>query len=198
MSNQIGTYFRYLKTLPFLLVGLLIPVLAFAAETEHEHHGSPSDLIPYWIHFAAFVVILYFLIKRPITEAVVARREGIDEAVGAGRRQLADAEHKLSLAQKRFASLATAIESLKQEIASDAEREAKQLLSEALERAARIKSNADNAAVSELKAAQLKMRNEVAERAIELAREKIKARVNLDSDRALRSSALSGVGNLAN
>jgi len=177
---------------------LLTPALVFAAEAEHEHHASASDLNPYWFHFAAFVVILYMLIKRPITDAVVARREKLGDAVNAGRQQLADAEEKLAQAQKRFAQLTAAIESLKQEIASDAEREAKQILADSIDRAARIKSNAENSAVAELKAAQLKMRNEVAERAVELAREKIKSKINLESDRSLRSASLTGIGNLAN
>ena len=198
MITLIKTKALVIKSIFVLSIVSTLPILAFAAEAEHEHNGSASDLVPYWIHFAAFVVILYFLIKNPITQAVVARREKISDGVNAGRRQLEEAEQKLSHAQKRFAQLAQSIEALKQEIASDTEREAKLLLADAIDRAARIKSNSENSASAEIKAAQLKIRNEVAERAIELAREQLRAKLNLDSDKALRSSALSGVSGLAN
>ncbi len=180
------------------LASFMTAIPAFASSAEHHHVASISDLFYPVINFIIYLAILIAAFKKPLTNAIKARREGIASFVSAASSKQADAEQLLKSAKAKIASVKAEAETIISRGIEDAKREAAALKIAAEKKAQRIVDQAKSTAQSERKAMEESVRRELAELVINRASEKLARELNESSDRELRKRAVDGIGALRN
>ncbi|MBX7142948.1 MAG: ATP synthase F0 subunit B [Oligoflexia bacterium] len=184
---------------PALLALVLIfgidPVAAFASE-HGEHTPSIFDLKWLWLNFAIFVGLVAYIIRRPIATAWATRRDVIRMAVEASGRELAEAKAALHAAESKLAGVQAEISTLRKDIEREAAREAEEIVASAERRAQRILQQGKDSANAERKSAETQVRAELIELAIRQVEQKLAQELTVESDKALRESALGSVRSL--
>ncbi len=186
---------RILLPLSILLLTVALPTTTLLAA---ERHGPPSfeHTHKYWTHFIAFVLLMYFLLRKPFNEFWVSRAAEIEHLATEGERKLAEANVKLAAAKDQLAALQSDIAKLKERGASEAENEYQAILSEGTARSDMIAAQADTTIKSEKLQQELELQNEFASQVISSARQKLSSSLSADEDKALRESVLKGLGSL--
>ncbi|RMG44105.1 MAG: hypothetical protein D6719_02440 [Candidatus Dadabacteria bacterium] len=185
------------------LLGQLFLFLPFAFASAEGHHGghhqpSFSDIIPFWINFSVYVVVLFVLLKKPLKSGWLARRSAIEEAVSRAERAYKEASEKLHEAKGKLAGLEQEIVTIRDAIAAEAEREAGEILSAGKKRAELIGTNLRETIEMEERAAERAVREEVADYVISKVRDRLINEIDPTFDKSLREAALSGAGRLVN
>lgn len=181
----------------FCLTVLLLPATLIAAGGgDHATSGSIRDLIPFWFNFLLYIGIVYYLVAAKSRNAYAARRARLIASVNQGAVELKAAREELKIANDRLASVEQEIKKLQIEIAEEGDREAKKILEEAEQRAKRVKSQAVELVRLEERAAQEKLKRELADRITEKAAVLIRSKATADSDRAIREATLNNAKSL--
>lgn len=190
-----------IKTLAVLTALCAVPALAIAAPHgghEAAHHGSSADLIPFWINFSLYVVVLFVLVRKPIASGWASRRDGIAAAVNKGKVERDQAESALRIAKGKESMLSSDIAALLAQVKNDTKAETEEVLRDAHERASRISAQGKDLLTAEQKAFETSLRKELADEVLKRATEILKKDMNASSDAALRTSSLNTVGQLLN
>lgn len=166
---------------------------AFAAGADHAHEPHISDLLPYWVNFLLFVGVLYALLKKPLLVGWKTRVRSIASLVDKYENERLEARRALDDAQARADRVEADVSQLKSEINKDGDNIAEQLLAEARWQAKGIAAQAEDAIVRERILAEQRVQREFVDRVVSRSAELIKAKINPDSDRDLRSAALNGI-----
>ena len=180
-----------IKVLVFIALVLGAGV-AFAAEGHGAEHVGPS-LSGKWAHFLAYLVIMYWLLKKPAANFWTSRRLGILESVSKGEIDIQAATKRIDEARLKLSSVEAEISRMKTELTRETEHETAQIIAEAKSRAAQILARAQTTAAAEERAAENAVRREVAEKIIASARERLEKEITDDSDKRLRGAALKGI-----
>lgn len=125
-----------------------------------------------------------------------SRRQGIAARVESSQAELKKAEALLVDAQEKQKSIPREIVIITQDIKTQGEREAQQIVEEAKKRASRIVAQAREGIAIEQKALQLAIKRELAELVTARARERLSQEITSGNDKVLRTSALQGVRGL--
>ena len=153
-----------------------------AHDAEGGHHGGVTseklwDFVWRTMNFAVLFVLLFFLLRKPIGQALNGRRENIAKT-------LADLEKKKAEAEERFKELEGKIKDLdaqRQEIlaefASEGESEKERIIAHAHQMADRIKKQAEITIGHEIKAAKEELVKEIADRSATMAEELIRKNI---------------------
>jgi len=179
------------KAAIFCVIGAcqLAPVIAAAAEEEHEIHMSLMDWVWKLLNFGILVGVLGYFLAKPIKEHLKQRRELIEksikesqEAKSLAAKALAEVEERLKLKDKEVAEIiASAVES--------GEREKARLIEEGEKLKVKIVEQAKTNIDFEVKKAKQVIQAEAVEASIKLAEEKIKARMTpQEQERLLNES----------
>ena len=190
------------KVAPFLslaLLSLLDSGAVFAAGGGHgeEQAAGPWSLVWPFINFFIFFGGLFFVLKNPFLQAWSKRRTTIEEAVTRGARELAAAEKELAAAKTSLSSVDVDARNLTASISKDTGSEVAQIVDEAKRRAEFIGKQAGENLTAEQRHAEVTLRREVAQRAIEKATGLLKSEITPEVDRDLRKGVVSGVRQLA-
>lgn len=143
-----------------------------AHASSGAHAPSLSDLTFYWINFVLYVALMVFLLRKPIRSGWAARTTRIQQSVSECTDQVDAAERELNAIEALTKGLATEQERVCQEIVSQANLEADDIVRSATQRATRIREQAKEMLKGETRSAQLSFRASLIARAMELAREK--------------------------
>lgn len=177
-------------------VALLAPVDVLAAGGHGAGHGSFWDLKWFILNFAIYCLALYFILRKKIAAGWSARVARLEAEVASRAAELKAAEAELRAAELQLQSLDGEIRSLKEQIARETEHEARQITTDAAKRAERIEGQTKDSLRAERRAAEAAVQRELANTVVKRAEEKLKAKLNADSDKALRARALDGVKQL--
>lgn len=166
-----------------LLAAFLLALPALAAEEAPQAEG-PS---PIWtvLNFLILVGVLGYLIAKNLGPALVARGRQIQEGLAAGEKAKAEAEARGAAVQAQLANLGSEIDKLRIAASEDREREASRLKRETEAELARIELHAAQEIESAGKLAKLEVRRYAARLAIELAEQKLRARMSDDVQASL-------------
>jgi len=175
-----------------LLCSLFLPALV-SAEEAHSHTPSISDLSLHYINFAIYLALLAYFVPGAFRTAWKARRDRIADAVTASREVLERADARLAGARAQLTRARSDAEAVRIEIEKHSKLEAAKILEDARAKGVQIMTRAKALAAAEHRAALSKVRRDVAEQVIDRAKQIIASGHNSQSDRALRSAALSGV-----
>ncbi len=176
----------------------MLPELAHAASGAHGHAPSFADIIPYWINFSLYVLVLFFLLRKPIAKGWNGRTEAIAAAVNKGKTEREQAEQLLAAAKSKQSSLASEIAALVAQIKNETAAETQEILKDSAERAERIKTQGKEMLAAEEKAFKSALRKELADEVLKRATDILKKDLNASSDATLRTSSMNTVGQLLN
>ncbi len=166
-----------------LLVLLLAPAaLAGGGGFVMSEHGF------YIIDFLAFMGILIYFAKGPAASFLAKRRAEIVEEMARASDLRAEAELRLARYESLLADLEGEIARLQDEFRADGERERERILAAGEEQAERIRH--ETAATIARETAQLSkdLEHDVAARALELADQLVRERMNAETQRTLVKS----------
>lgn len=183
------------KSIVSLLLALAIVALSAGvalAVSGEGGHGAESHGIQ-WVstdtyrvfNFVVLVVVLFFVLRKPVSEALNSRITGIKE-------QLHDLEVKKRQAQKtlddlsdKLAMLDQEAEKLVAEYVRQGEEAKERILNQAEQAATKLESQAKRSIESEFKQAKEKLQSEILEKAMAKAEEMIKGKISAEDQTRL-------------
>lgn len=171
-------------------------VLARISHFWNDYLNYPGFELWKFINLAIFVLLITYFLKKPLSEAFKAKREEIraelikaEEAKKAALAKLTEIEAKLAGAEAEKAAILreanAEIEAEKARLVAQAEAETEKLRAQAAGEATRIGQ-----------VARLQLRRFAVEESIRRAEEKLRARVDQDTDSKLINSGIQAIGGI--
>jgi F0F1-type ATP synthase membrane subunit b/b' len=158
------------------------------SDASAAHHGPSISLL--WLNFAIYSVIMYRVLRKPLSGMWHGRRQRIADAVDRGFTMLSEARNTYEQLAAEEAGLETKIETIREEIISGAAEETRETLESARERASRLLNQAHQLAEAERNRRIEAIRRDFARLVIARAEEIIKSRVSVETDLHIRRAAL--------
>ncbi len=191
-----------------MLTGILAVLLVFSAGTVlgasggGEQGGDAAEAHgPGWVktdtyrvlHFIVLAGGLFFLLRKPVANALAARTKGIEEQLNALESQKADAERQLAEYSQKFARLEQEAEEIMAEYVRQGEEAKARILKEAEASAEKLKVQAQKTIESEFQNAREALRSEVLDKALAQAEEIIKGQISAEDQEKLVDEYLAKV-----
>ncbi len=198
-----GTHRRRWGSL--LLVGLLAMLLVFAigslASAASGGGGDAEAHGPGWLNTDTFRVLhfivlfggLFFLLRKPVSNALGARVKGIEDQLNDLESRKAAAEKQLAEYNQKFARLEQEAEEIMAEYVRQGEEAKVRILKEAEEAAEKLKIQAQKTIESEFQNARNELRAEVLDRSLAKAEEIIKSQISAEDQEKLVDEYLAKV-----
>lgn len=151
-------------------VAVLWPALLWASEAaEAEAHNPWYSLGMKFVNFAILVGILFYFLRKPVSQGLTDRREDIRKSLEEARRAKEEAEAKYEEYKARVANLEEEIRQLREDFRAEGERQRDRILADAKQAAEAIRTHAEAAGANEVKRARDELRSEVADLTVQLA-----------------------------
>jgi F-type H+-transporting ATPase subunit b len=167
-----------LNCVPFLLL----------AQEGGEHAGVERDMTPWlWANFAILAGALIYLFKKYATPFLTDRGNGIRKDIADSEKVQAEANAKIAEINAKLANLDTEIAAMKAEYEREHAQETERLRARQQIELKRISDQAEQEIEATAKAARLGLQQHAAKLALELAEQKVKARMNPDVQKKLAS-----------
>jgi F-type H+-transporting ATPase subunit b len=174
---------RHWVFVTFLGVCAIISELAWASEGGGHGGGHALNWYDFGLRLLNFVImvaILVKLLKKPLGDFLVSRREGIATALAELEQQKAEAEAKAKEYQDKLATLDKEVEKIVSEYVQEGEMEKRKILEAAQKQAEYLKQQAQLAIQQEFKGARESLQEEIAELSVaaaeDILRKNIKAK----------------------
>jgi len=171
----------------------LVALPALAQEAEKKGGVAEPNQIWTWLNFAILVAGLGYLIAKNLGPFLAARTAQIQEGMRAGEKAKTEAAARAAAVQAQLGTLGVEIEKLRAEATQDREREAARIRRETEAELIRIQQHAALEIESAGKQAQLEVRRFAAKAAVELAEQKLRARMSPDVQASLIQNFLGDV-----
>lgn len=161
-----------MKKLIYFIIALA-PVFAFAAAPGHGegHGGGVPDAVMYqFIHFAIFVGLLFFFLRKPVRSYFQNREQAFRQALVKAEAARKEAEAKQREIQERL----TRLQSTSEESIAQAKAEAvalkEKILQDASDLSKRLRDEAHRTAQIEIERAKHELREEMLAQSVEMAK----------------------------
>ena len=138
-----------------------------------------------WANFAILVAVLGWFISKNVGPMLAARSKEIHEGLAAGERAKAEADARAAAVASKLSGLGQAVSTMQAEARTEREQEGARIQREAAAEMARIQQNAAFEVESASKLARLSVQRQAAKSAIELAEQKVRARMSPEMQAAL-------------
>ena len=172
--------------LGFCLAGLVSPRVGLAQGSEpaakEENSEPPHKLLYKTINFIILVGGLAYLLRKPMAEFFSSRSSSIQKSLDEGRKALEASQAQLQAVEEKLRGLEAEIAAFKESAAREMEAERQRLQQTIAEEAARILESARAQMDTALRGAKLELKNYAARKAVTLAEELIRTRLD-DSGR---------------
>ena len=183
---------------PCILASSLLLIGAFAGTALASEAGvsehQMSDFIARIMNFAVVAAVLFFVLKKPLSQGLGKRSKDIAA-------ELADLEAQRDLARKEYAEMERRLkdaagerEKILQDFRNQGEKEKAQIIENANAMAERIKAQAQFAIEQETDMAKTELKREVAELSAALAEDLLKQNINAEDQSRLVDEYLTKVG----
>ncbi len=158
-------------------------------EAAAESHGGGS----HWqatdtykvMNFAVLATVLFFLLKKPVAQALNARIDGIKEQLGELEAQKKAAEDELAKYNEKLATLEGEAETIVAEYIRQGEEAKTRILAEAEKTAEKLEEQAKKNIEHEFKKAKADIQAEIIDKALLQAEEIIKSKISEDDQNSL-------------
>jgi F-type H+-transporting ATPase subunit b len=171
------------------VVVVIAGILAVASPALAAGGGSgpsASELIWPAVNLALLLGVLFAVARKPITAYFAERREQIKNDIKSADKLLAESKKQFSEWQGKLVELEAEVQTIRDETRQRAQDERDQIVAAAHDSAERIRSDAVAAVDQELRRAQVELREEAANLAVDLAASIITEQVDdRDRDRLL-------------
>jgi F-type H+-transporting ATPase subunit b len=156
--------------------------VVFASEGGHGggHGVTHSQLMNFLWHvlnFSILVVVLVKFLKKPITDALVGRREAIQASFDELERRRMEAESQYAAYQKRMAEMEAEADRILKSFIEQGQAEKQKIIAQAKESAERVKMQAELYIQQEVARAKLQLQREIGELAVKMAGEIIQSNI---------------------
>ena len=192
-----GRHYRKIKKAPVAVICILLIVLMFSAglvfaATGGEHgsgegSGAKGWVATDWFRVINFVVlagILIFVLRKPVSEALGSRIEGIKAQLADLEAQKEDAEKKLAAYNEKLSQLENEAEKIVSDYIQQGNEAKARIIQEAEAAAEKLQSQARRNIEHEFERAKQQLQQEVLEKSLIKAEEIIKGRITAkDQDR---------------
>jgi F-type H+-transporting ATPase subunit b len=165
-----------------------------------EHHAS-VDGKTLALQLLNFGILLFLLIKYAgggLKKTFRAKHDQLSKDIGEAAKAREEAKRKAEEQDRRLASLEKEIATLREGIRQDAEKEQARLVANAHEKAKRIQEDTQAQLESQVKAAESRLRAEVAAASVLLAEELLKKQIGMDDERRLAKEFIAGFESSSN
>ncbi len=166
------------------------------AYTWDKYLNYPGFEVWKFVNLAIFVLVLTYLLKKPLSDAFKARREDIraelikaEEAKKAAIARLTDVEAKLAGAESE-------INHLKKEARAEIDAEKQRLAAQAEAEAAKLKAQAAGEINRIGQVARLELRRFAVDESLRLAEAKLRGEMTPDKDSKLIKAGIQSIGGL--
>jgi len=138
-----------------------------------------------FLNLAIFLAAGIYILRRPISEALGARREAIKQELVQAHEQKARAEAKIAEADSLLSRLDTDVLTLKEQAVQEAEAERQRLAASTQREIEKLKQQAQREIETADKVARKSLRQFFATRSVEHARETVRTKMRPEDDRHL-------------
>jgi ATP synthase F0 subunit b len=163
--------------------------------------GTPWYNYPGWevwrfFNLILFVVVLIFLLRRPISASLVARRDTIRRELMRAQEERRAALAKLEEVEARLARLDAEVETVRAQAKRDAEAERESITRATEEETRRLREQARREIESAGKVARQDLRRYAAEQSVRLAEELIRRDIGAEDDARLMNNYIGDLGGI--
>lgn len=174
------------------------PVMAQEAGHEgaksHEGGGEHGNMEVWkWANFAILAAILGYLISKNVGPMLIARSAEIREGLAAGEKAKAEADARAAAVNARLASLEKTIAGMQAEARLEREREAGRIRQDTQKEMVRLQRHAEMEIESSGKLARLELKSYAGKLALDLAEQKLRARMSPETETLLLNRFLDDV-----
>lgn len=186
-----------------LLAGALTITPVIAQESGKSAESSESGEKPgmeiwKWINFAILAVLLGRMIAKNAGPMLAARSRGIQEGLAAGEKAKAEADARAAQVSAKLSGLGAAVAEMRAEAQIEREREAGRIRRETDLELARIQQYMAQEIESAGKVARREAQRHAARLALDLAEQKVRARMSHGVQENLLANFISSVSSAAN
>lgn len=158
-----------------------------------ENHAEPDLTNWKWANFALLAGALGFLIAKNAGPFFASRSQEIRKGIDEAKKMREDAEARAREIEARLAKLDVEIESIRKNAHAEADAEGKRILQQTQREITRIQEHTEQEISGALKAAQADLRRHSAQLALELAQQKVRARITPADQDSLLKSFVAGI-----
>jgi len=149
-----------------------------------------------FVNLAIFVAILLYLVKKPLGEKFRAKREAIRAELIKAEEEKQAALAQLTSAEARLASLSVEKTALLKKAKEEAEAEKANIAQQTENDISKMRQQAESEINRLTQQVRAELRRYSAEESVRLAEEKLRAKINADSDAVLVKSGIKAIGGL--
>lgn len=164
---------------------LIVAMPALAAEGEHAAEAGNSQMMWKWINFGLLAVFLVWLWRKVAAPYFTARAAAIQQDLREAAALKADAEKRAAEIDRKIGNLAGEVESFKRKSSADMAAESVRIEGDTRLKLAKVAADAQRDIASAAAEAKSSLRAESAKLALDLARQKVAARMTPQTDASL-------------
>ncbi|HKP68379.1 MAG TPA: ATP synthase F0 subunit B [Pyrinomonadaceae bacterium] len=149
-----------------------------------------------FINLGIFIAILVYLVKTPLTATFKARREAIRAELIQAEQDRQAALADLTATEAKLAGVANEKSAILKRAQEEAEAEKQNIATQTETDVTKMREQADNELNRLTRQSRLALRRFSAEESVRLAEEKLRGKINADSDAVLVKSSIEAMGGL--
>lgn len=177
-----------------MIEGFAFVVLASEVAGGSSAWGEWLPAIARWFNLFLFLGILYFLLRGPVRNALVTRRENIRRDLMQAQTERDAAMAKLAEVEARLANLNTEVTTIRQQSEREAQTERERLARTAEEESRKLREQAQREIENAGKVARHDLRRYAAEQSVALAEEIIRRDIRPEDDARLVQTYVNDLG----
>jgi len=158
-------------------------ILAFAEGTSFFNY--PGLELWKFVNLAIFLSFAIYILRRPISEALGARREAIKKELLQAQEQKARAVAKMAEADSLLSRVDSDVRAVTEQSHKEAESERQRVAASAAREIEKLKQQAEREMDTAAKVARKSLRQFLAQKSIEFARRKVRGEISPEADRRL-------------
>lgn len=177
---------------------LTIAFILFADEGSHVSWWNyPGWEAWKFFNLLIFVLALVYLLRRPLSESLAARREAIRRELMRAQEERAVAVAKLKEVEARLVNLDSEVEALRAQALKEAAEERERMTRSTEEELRKLREQAQREIEGAGKAARQELRRYAAEQSVRLAEELIRGEMQTEDDARLMSDYVENLGGVS-
>ncbi len=179
-----------------MFIALLTIIFSPAEGESAPWWNIPSFELWRWVNLLIFVGVFIYILRRPVSEAMRTRREGIRRDLMRAQEERNAALAKLEEVEQRLAKLDAEVASVREQSEREAAEERERIRKATEEETRKLREQAQREIESAGKAARQELREFAAEQSVRLAEEMIRRDIKPEDDArlvGLRIEELGGV-----
>lgn len=177
-----------------MFIPLFINMFAPAGGESPPWWNIPSFEAWRWLNLLIFVGLFIYILRKPVSQAMRARREGIRRDLMRAQEERNAALEKLTEVEARLAKLDAEVASVREQSEREAAEERERIKRSTEEEAEKLRAQAQREIESAGKAARQELREFAAEQSVRLAEEMIRRDIKPEDDARLVSLRVEELG----